>query len=266
MRICALALLALVATWPIPVVGAEMLSEERYQAFVEELGFDPLTRGPLEVLSRLDQDRDGILQPAEVPAGVEGYVADVAGEANFDVTQPIRLRELAVARQQRGLNDRPPLMESRVVRFTALKQPHSVGPPPNPSQVFAANYLGMHDRDGNQLLDRHEAASLPQQGQGLDKNGDGQISVYEMSLHFDVLQTPPEQQSVATFSIHAERYQTLPGWFRERDTNQDGQVMMHEYASSWTSAMLARFEALDLNGDGVITPKECLSSTSGPQP
>jgi hypothetical protein len=36
----------------------------------------------------------------------------------------------------------------------------------------------------------------------------------------------------------------------------DGQVMMHEYASSWTASKAAEFKRYDLDGDGVITPRE----------
>jgi len=54
----------------------------------------------------------------------------------------------------------------------------------------------------------------------------------------------------------------IPGWFRERDLNRDGQAAMSEYSLEWTDSRLAEFDELDLNGDGIITPKECLAALS----
>jgi len=54
----------------------------------------------------------------------------------------------------------------------------------------------------------------------------------------------------------------LPEWFRERDADHDGQVMMAEYASDWSDSLAAEFERLDANGDGVIIPGECLASAT----
>jgi hypothetical protein len=48
----------------------------------------------------------------------------------------------------------------------------------------------------------------------------------------------------------------LPGWFKSRDKNGDGQVLMSEYSRSWSSRMVREFEGYDKNGDGVVTPKE----------
>jgi Ca2+-binding EF-hand superfamily protein len=52
----------------------------------------------------------------------------------------------------------------------------------------------------------------------------------------------------------------LPAWFIDCDENEDGQVMMHEFASDWDERTLAEFEKFDLNGDGVITAAECLAA------
>ncbi|NQT37484.1 MAG: hypothetical protein HQ581_08350 [Planctomycetes bacterium] len=50
----------------------------------------------------------------------------------------------------------------------------------------------------------------------------------------------------------------LPNWFAQKDADSDGQVAMAEYASSWTDAKALEFTRVDLNNDGLITPKECL--------
>ena len=48
----------------------------------------------------------------------------------------------------------------------------------------------------------------------------------------------------------------LPTWFRMRDRNGDGQVAMSEYSRVWSRRMVNEFLDIDLNNDGVITPKE----------
>jgi hypothetical protein len=48
----------------------------------------------------------------------------------------------------------------------------------------------------------------------------------------------------------------LPGWFKTRDKNSDGQVLMSEYSRSWSSRMVTEFRRYDLNDDGVVTAKE----------
>ncbi len=50
----------------------------------------------------------------------------------------------------------------------------------------------------------------------------------------------------------------LPTWFARNDADGDGQVKMAEYSTSWNDTTVAEFARYDLNGDGVITPEECL--------
>jgi hypothetical protein len=52
--------------------------------------------------------------------------------------------------------------------------------------------------------------------------------------------------------------QGIPDWFVRADANGDGQVAMSEYSTNWSDEKAAEFASLDLDGDGIITPKECL--------
>ena len=59
------------------------------------------------------------------------------------------------------------------------------------------------------------------------------------------------------FTPASERLPTgLPGWFKTKDANGDGQVLMSEYSRSWSKSTVAEYRRYDLNDDGVITPKE----------
>jgi Ca2+-binding EF-hand superfamily protein len=51
-----------------------------------------------------------------------------------------------------------------------------------------------------------------------------------------------------------------PSWFLEKDANGDGQVAMFEYTSQWSDKVAEEFAQVDLDGDGLITPKECLAA------
>lgn len=55
----------------------------------------------------------------------------------------------------------------------------------------------------------------------------------------------------------------LPDFFARSDANGDGQVLMHEFSSSWNQETLAEFLKWDLNSDGIITKRECISALSG---
>jgi hypothetical protein len=48
----------------------------------------------------------------------------------------------------------------------------------------------------------------------------------------------------------------LPGWFKSRDSDGDGQVAMHEYSRSWSERTAAEFVRYDKDNDGMITPAE----------
>jgi Ca2+-binding EF-hand superfamily protein len=50
----------------------------------------------------------------------------------------------------------------------------------------------------------------------------------------------------------------LPDWFKKNDADHDGQIAMGEYAKSWDDAKAAEFAKYDRNGDGILTPAECL--------
>jgi Ca2+-binding EF-hand superfamily protein len=51
----------------------------------------------------------------------------------------------------------------------------------------------------------------------------------------------------------------IPDWFVDADEDEDGQVLMSEYAERWTESVAKKFVGLDLDGDGVITPDEATS-------
>ena len=53
----------------------------------------------------------------------------------------------------------------------------------------------------------------------------------------------------------------LPDWFLRSDENEDGQISMAEYAALWSDSKATEFASYDLDGDGIVTAKECLKKT-----
>ena len=51
----------------------------------------------------------------------------------------------------------------------------------------------------------------------------------------------------------------VPDWFREKDTDGDGQVSMSEFSHSWNKSTVDRFRGYDTNNDGMISAKEVLA-------
>ncbi len=63
----------------------------------------------------------------------------------------------------------------------------------------------------------------------------------------------------ARFRMPQERLpRGVPSWFTSKDANQDGQISMNEYATSWNEKTIAEFEQYDVNQDGLITSSESL--------
>ena len=52
----------------------------------------------------------------------------------------------------------------------------------------------------------------------------------------------------------------LPEWFTQSDKNEDGQIKMAEFASSWNDEAIRDFFQFDKNKDGIITAQECIAA------
>lgn len=52
----------------------------------------------------------------------------------------------------------------------------------------------------------------------------------------------------------------LPKWFVDRDTDGDAQVSLHEFTAGTPRADMNLFNRSDANGDGLLTPRECIDA------
>ena len=94
------------------------------------------------------------------------------------------------------------------------------------------------DTDGNGMLSKQEAATLPHIAQNfdaIDANHDGQVTFDELHAF-----------------MKARHAQAGHKMFASVDTNGDGKVSRDEFMAQ----AAARFDRLDANKDGVLTPDE----------
>lgn len=110
--------------------------------------------------------------------------------------------------------------------------------------VTAANHIMQrYDTNRNNVLEENEVLSM-EGAKAADYDGDGSVTVVDL---FNWLQRKP-----------ASGQPPSQHWFDARDTNQDGQVSMSEYANgeAWTVAISKEFARYDHDGDGFIAKSE----------
>lgn len=147
---------------------------------------------------------------------------------------------------------------------------------------YAESLLRQYDKNSDGKLEREEWSSMLSQHHGADTNMDGTITLDELAARLASYAgtgsgssagssssggfgNASQPGSVRRFRTAAERLPAgLPSWFMENDADQDGQVKMSEFAARWSDEKAAEFAKSDLNGDGIITAKECLKA-AGPR-
>ena len=157
-------------------------------------------------------------------------------------------------------------------------------------QRWAEAMIRQHDRNKNGKLEGDESKNMRGDFKTADADGDGVITREEMTARLVEYsrdrsrgKSPkPEAKKERSpsrpnpwadrrsyrFLSPTERLpEDLPPWFLTKDENADGQIAMAEYSTDWSSpsvaaANAAEFAQYDLNGDGMITPKECIAAAN----
>jgi Ca2+-binding EF-hand superfamily protein len=154
---------------------------------------------------------------------------------------------------------------------------------------YARGLMRRYDENDNGVLDADEIQRMSSFHRGADANGDNVITRDELAVRLSSYgsagNSSSEERSgdadgnrrspIAAASSSGRSYGSrgglrfrsaserlpkgLPDWFARNDADADGQISMAEFAISWTEEKLAEFAAYDRNGDGLITPRECLS-------
>jgi len=108
--------------------------------------------------------------------------------------------------------------------------------------------LKQADADGNGLISRDEAKTLPRLAKHFDEidaNRDGQLSKEELRAFHEKMHAQHAQ----------ERAQRMAEHWKKLDTDGDGRVSLAE-AQANAPRLAQHFDQVDANGDGYVTPDE----------
>ena len=146
----------------------------------------------------------------------------------------------------------------------------------NPDTIADMRFRQL-DTNGDGLLNTDEMQAdetLLAEHDKWDANGDGFIDQNEFRSYFRAriqqfqangagggVQPMPGQDDLEqkpTVYRAGKLPPNLPAWFTQYDTDGDGQVGLYEWKAAGQD--MARFEAMDINGDGFLTVEEVLRS------
>ncbi|QDV64715.1 EF hand [Crateriforma conspicua] len=145
----------------------------------------------------------------------------------------------------------------------------------------ATERMQRYDRNKDGFLSSNEMERFSGDPMAFDRNKDGKLSLDELAVRYARRREAREDDQQRRDSDRrrsddredsepVDRYDGrksyriiagdgtdgLPGWFIDRDGDKDGQVLMSEYTSEWTDAVVKEFNGWDRNGDGTITSDE----------
>lgn len=148
------------------------------------------------------------------------------------------------------------------------------------SAADAERLMRFYDRDGDRKLSAEElqmTQRLKTEIHRWDRNGDGMIDLTELQSVLEAYaqerllgidSRPPTSTAGNMPKDNAEppspdraisNPAVLPEWFARLDTDQDGQIALHE----WKGMPLDLFRIIDRNGDGILTADEVLRWQTG---
>ena len=154
----------------------------------------------------------------------------------------------------------------------------------------AAERMRRYDRNRDGVLTKDELSSrFSGNPMDFDRNKDGKLTVSELAVRYARRRVGEEEAREARRDddrrrdqgrgsddppdvyngrksyrvVSGREIEGLPGFFTDKDANQDGQVTMAEFATQWNDETLAEYFKSDLNSDGVITAAEALLAVEG---
>jgi hypothetical protein len=149
--------------------------------------------------------------------------------------------------------------------------------------AIAAYRFRQLDTNGDGLLNNDELAAdetLQAERQKWDTNGDGAIDLNEFTEYirariqqfqaggpggsqgWNPMQMLEDDADKKPTVYRAGKLPpNIPPWFRQYDTDGDGQVGLYEWKAAGRA--IAEFEAMDLNGDGFVTVEEVMKTVVG---
>jgi Ca2+-binding EF-hand superfamily protein len=241
-----------------------------------------------DLLRRLDKNGDGSLDSIEWKANTWSKPPE---DSDLNKDGKLSREELCIRiSKSRGI---PVKGEAATTTSSVSSSPSggSSGGSSEQYRKYAEGLLKTFDKSKDGMLQRDEWKEMKAEHQGADSNGDGTITQEELTARITSYSSgsgsyaasagtsnpggslsygkKPRGGADKTASTEKKSYRFLtpterlpkgmPDWFVKNDADGDGQIMMAEYAASFTESIAAEFAKYDLDGDGIITPNECLA-------
>ena len=131
---------------------------------------------------------------------------------------------------------------------------------------YAEGLMKNYDKNKDKKLSKTEMKEMRRPPANADKNGDGYVDRNELIASVDkrsnARSQPAKESNAKNHSMNRLKrnsnssYSKPDSIFGGKDSNNDGQLQMHEFESNWTKEKIAKFKEKDLNKDGVITAAE----------
>jgi len=154
-------------------------------------------------------------------------------------------------------------VDQRILRYYD-KNHNKILEPAEITKVRWGDDWKQDDKDGNGRLTREElAARMARRWKWGKKGASSSSTAQKPSESKSINWGKDDDRKSYRFRTATERLpKGLPDWFAEKDADGDGQVSMSEFSSKWSDSTVEEFRRHDRNDDGVITPKEALSTPS----
>ena len=192
---------------------------------------------PEDSFRRMDRNQNGQIDPDELP----GFLRDMYAKAGMDVSRPISQQDFLKGSQRL----REQFEQARSSGdFSQFRRPDSGGGPP-------AGSGGPPSFPSRSESDRGDGRRTEEPGreERRDDRDRGRDERRESSSSGKSSKKSAKPKERVT--------KDLPGDYREKDKNGDGQIGLYE----WDRKAFAQFYALDRNGDGLLTPDELIAAT-----
>jgi hypothetical protein len=233
----------------------------------------------------MDANGDGVIEPNEINDRSRPFIQRLAQQAGLDPNAPLPVDRLVAATEQNprdrsGPDDQARPNEATTNRNGASSSSAASTSPSKPADRLVPGFGEPSDLPAvpgfgvSVSLTKKTSSAAGSNSTNKDSRSGGNFEDdYNGPLLGSSSSTSQSSQSStasssrqSSSSAKPSRYlspserlpEGLPAWFIRADIDGDGQVTMAEFASQWTDAEAARFAKYDLNGDGIITPQECL--------
>lgn len=286
-----------------------------YEGAVRKAGLDPSGPVSVQALAEALSQRGGG-RSRDGDAGTSGSGTSQGGSADAAVAQPSLVPGFGVGTTQTAMvsgfggsasvktvSASPPVSSSTSTSSSPAPPASSAsstssqpsGPPAIDSRIrrYAESLMRQYDKNKNGVLEKDEWMQMRGTWHDADTNGDGTITLDELSAKLGQYSgrsssssssgssssesarnsssgsgATPSSASRDTSARKSYRFLTpqerlpqgLPDWFVRKDADGDGQVTMAEYSHTWSNSLAEEFARYDRNGDGVVTPEEAIKA------